>query len=100
MHTISLLVNDITLMLTDVERSLASLHNVLTLFNRVSHCKVNDFKSHILDLGVPNSIKNKLTSSFPYVWKQTGIKYLGITLTSQTKDLAAGNCLLFLSTLK
>lgn len=100
MHTISLFVDDIILMLTDVEKSLASVHNALTLFNQVSYYKINNSKFLILDLEIPKSTKKKLISSFTYVWNQTGIKYLGVTLTPQSKDLVTANYLPFLTTLK
>lgn len=99
MHTISLFADDIILMLTDVGKSLASVHNALILFNQVSYYKVNDSQSHILDLGILKSTKKKLISSFPYVWKQTGIKYLGIIFTPQSKDLVTVNYLPFLTIL-
>lgn len=83
-HTISLFADDIILMLTEVEDSLASVHSALQLFNKVSYYKVNEGKSYILGLGIEPSMKQTLSSRFPYKWSDEGIKYLDITL--QKKD--------------
>lgn len=64
-----------------MENSLTSVHQALHLLNRVSSYKVKEMKSYILDMGVPTNIKLNLKHIFPYVWKDSRIDYLGITLT-------------------
>lgn len=46
-HVISLFADDVILMLTDVEKSLALIHQVLQMFSRISYYKVNE-KNHII----------------------------------------------------
>lgn len=68
-------------MLTDVEKSLASVSQSLCMFNRLSYYKVNKSKSYILGLNVPLHTRRKIEKLYPYTWDNIGIKYLGITLT-------------------
>lgn len=56
MHTISLFVDDIILILTDVLSSLASVQQALRLFNAISYYKVNETKSYLLGLGLPDKV--------------------------------------------
>ena len=98
-HTISLFADDIILMLTNVETSLASAHQVLQLFTTVSYYKVNETKSHILGVGIPARTRHALSTRFPFPWKEKGISYLGITLTSSASELVRENYTPFLQRL-
>lgn len=57
-HTKSLFVDNIILMLTKAESSLALVYSALRLFTRISYYKVNNIKLYTskLDLGVKSDI--------------------------------------------
>lgn len=76
-----LFTDNIILMLTNVESSIALVHQALQLFNKVSYYTVNETNLYILDLGISNTTKQGLSQRFPYTWKEKRISYLGITLT-------------------
>lgn len=95
-HTLCLFADDIILLLTDVENSLATIHSVLMLFNHISYYKVNNTKSYILGLGITLTLKQKLTLLFPYIFQQERISYLGITLSPTVEGLVKSNCTPFL----
>lgn len=86
-------------MLTHPEKSLASVHAALQMFNRVSYYKVNESKSYILGLGIDTQLRQRLSSWFPYKWSDDSIKYLGIILTASTEALVAANYIPFLNSL-
>lgn len=67
-----------------MDSSLAVAHEALELFNRISYFKV---KSNVLSLGLDASTRNKLRLQYPYTWSTGGIKYLGITLTTNVEQL-------------
>lgn len=90
-HTISLFADDVIMILTEVEPSLAVAHEALFMFNRISYYKVNESKSQILGIGIDDQTKTRLQKRFPYIWSSKGIKYLGITLTEQTEQLVNAN---------
>lgn len=98
-HVISLFADDIILMLTNPTISLASVHDTLQMFTKISYFKVNENKSYILGIGIDPQLKNTLSSRFPYTWCKEGINYLGITLTASTDDLFRANYIPFLSSL-
>lgn len=88
-HSISLFTDDIIMILTEVESSLAAAHEALAMFNQILYCKVNESKSHILGLGIDDSMRSKLQHQYPYTWSSIGIKYLGMTLTATVDQLHA-----------
>lgn len=44
-------------------------------------------KSLILDLGLDIVTKNLLAMQYPFQWSESGIEYLGITLTKNPNNL-------------
>lgn len=98
-HKISLFADDIIMILTNVETSLASVHEALDMFNKISYYKVNENKSYIMGIGIDASLRVKLSERFPYTWENEGIKYLGITLTASTNNLVAANYTTYLGSL-
>lgn len=88
-HTINLFVDDIILMITDVENSLASVHEALMMFNNISCYKPN----HIFFLS-----ETKTSSLVPLCvetrWDQIP------TLIFNAKNLFAANYLPFLDTIR
>lgn len=91
-HSISLFADDIILMLTNPATSLGAVQDTLHLFHTVSYHKVNTTKSYVLNLDIDHPLKQ----SYPCVWKEEGISYLGTTLTSSTKSLYKANYAPFL----
>lgn len=67
-HTISLFTDDIILIMTDVESSLAAAHETLAMFNHISYYKVSDSKSHILGLGINQTLQTKQEMQYTYSW--------------------------------
>lgn len=98
-YKITLFANDIILTLTDLAPSLSAVTEVLNIFNTCSYCKVNDAKSNILNVGIPESSKNSLQTAYPFQWVTSSMPYLGISLTSYT-NLYTANYVPFLGTCK
>lgn len=90
-HKINLFADDVVMMLTNPISSLASVQDVLMKFSCISYYKVNATKSYILDLGLDAVTSNILRNQYVYPWAETGISYLGITLTKSTKGLFNSN---------
>lgn len=80
-YEINLFTDDVMLTLTDSETSLSAASSILNAFGEVSYYKVNSSKSLLLCFFINPSLKSKLQSTYPYVWKNTSIPYLGIHLT-------------------
>lgn len=95
-HTISLFADNVILMITDVETSLASIHQTLKVFNSISYYKVNNTKSYILGINIPPKTKHKIEQLYPCTWSTTGIIFLGITFTPKTEELFKANYSIFL----
>lgn len=75
-HVINLFADDIILMLSDVKSSLPAVYNVLQMF-QTSLYYVNASKWYVLDLGIYPEIRHSLMDSYPFVWRDKGIGYLG-----------------------
>lgn len=90
-HKMYLFVDDVIMMITDPLSSLASVQLLLQRFSNISYYKVNEHNSYILYLGLDAITSNLLWNRYPYPWTDTGIPYLGITLTKSTKGLFTQN---------
>lgn len=90
-HKMNLFANDIIMMIINPVSSLASFQNVLKRFSSISYYKVNENKSYILDLGLDAITSDLLRNFYTYPWADTGISYLGITLTKSVKGLFNNN---------
>lgn len=90
-HKISLFADDVILIFTNPASSLAEVHKTLNWFSEVSYYNVNMTKSFILDLKLDARTKNLLQQQHPYTWAEKDISYLGVQLTSYTKNLYATN---------
>lgn len=80
-HKISIFADDVILTLTDVESSLRNTTEVLDLFGSLTYYWVNSSKSIVLDFLLATQMKQNLQTSFPYVWRDSSIPYLGNNLT-------------------
>lgn len=58
-HVINLFADDIIIFLTNAETSLATVHDILTTFSKLSYYKVNYTKSLVLDLGIDPVLQKK-----------------------------------------
>lgn len=84
-YRISLLFDDIILMLTNPHLSLPAVKSLLIHFEAMSYYKAKATKSHILDMVVDGTTRNRLFL-FLCQWAETGIDDLGITLTRNPKN--------------
>uniref|UniRef100_A0A8C5LVW1 Reverse transcriptase domain-containing protein n=1 Tax=Leptobrachium leishanense TaxID=445787 RepID=A0A8C5LVW1_9ANUR len=83
---LSLFADDILLMLTDPATSIPALHTVLEDYGRVSFHKINVKKSQALPYLIPREVITPLRNLFPYEWRTSHLKYLGIQISfSQTE---------------
>ena len=94
-HEINLLADDVILCLKDPGNSLSKIQTVLNTYGRISGYKVNLEKSEIIPL--INFDHSKLQCMSPFRWPMDGIKYLGITLDNNLKNLYKLNYLPLLS---
>lgn len=88
---ISLFADDILLTLTQPQVALPNLNELLEEFRSLFGYKVNSSKSEALPL------VQHLAGSFPYAWKSTTIRYLGINITLQDSLYKANFKALFVS---
>lgn len=90
-HKISLFADDIILTITDVERSLPNITNLLDLYGSMTYYKVNTSKSLILDFSLSSGTRQRLQSNFPYTWQESSLPYLGIHLPKKLSSLIPAN---------
>lgn len=88
---VSLYADDVLLTLTNPVISLPNLHKVLDEYSIVSGYKINTSKTEALSMNCPPEMLNALTSTYPYSWRNTSLKYLGINLTTSYHSLYAHN---------
>lgn len=94
-HKINLLADNIILYLKDPGNSLSKLQTVLNTYGSISGYKVNLEKSEIVPL--TNFDHSKLQRTSPFRWLMGGIKYLGIFVDNNLKNLYKLNYLPMLS---
>lgn len=84
-HKINLLADDVILYLKDPGNSLSKLHTMLNTYGSISGYKVNLDKSEIIPLA--NFDHSELQSTSPFRWPLNGMKYLGIFVDNNLKNL-------------
>lgn len=84
-HKINLLADDIILYLKDPDNSLPKLQTILNTYGNISGYKVNWEKSEIIPL--TNFDHSKLQHTTSFRWPSCGIKYLGIIVDNNLKNL-------------
>ncbi len=88
-HQISLFADDILLYLSDLRNSIPALVDLIQQFGTFSGYKVNQSKSSILFLNKQE--RNKPTIQHPFSVAKDRVKYLGITITPQIKNIIPCN---------
>ena len=96
-HKINLLADDVILYLTDPVNSLTKLQTLLNTYGAISGYKVNLEKNEIIPLTNFDYTKHQQTT--PFKWLQN-IKYLGIIIDNDLKNLYKLNYLPLLSKIK
>lgn len=84
-NKISLYADDIILYLSNPENTVPKVLDLISMFGKISGYKINLTKSNALSLNM--SISNSLKSSLPFTWAEAGLKYLGVKVSSDLKDL-------------
>lgn len=93
---LSLFVDDNILLIINPSQSLAAIQEVLHEFSFVSYYKLNATKSLILSLHMPQLLISQLQKTFPLVWADQSIPYLGIQLTASNSQICDLNYKAFL----
>ena len=88
-HKLMLYADDILLFVSDPERSLLALFNIIERFSSMSGYKVNWSKSEALPL--TSYCPKTLFQQGSFAWPQKGLKYLGITFPPNLADLVKIN---------
>lgn len=94
-HKINLLADDIILYLKDPGNSLSKLQTILNTYGSISGYKVSLEKSEIIPS--TNFDHSNLQRTSPFRWPMNGIKYLGIIVDNNLKNLYKLNYLPLLS---
>uniref|UniRef100_A0A8C5P7R3 Reverse transcriptase domain-containing protein n=1 Tax=Leptobrachium leishanense TaxID=445787 RepID=A0A8C5P7R3_9ANUR len=80
-HKLAMFADDILIFLTSSETSLPSLMRQLTSYGLVSYYINNVSKTQALPLHVDDFSLSTLRALYPFDWRTTSLKYLGISLT-------------------
>uniref|UniRef100_A0A8C5M6V9 Reverse transcriptase domain-containing protein n=1 Tax=Leptobrachium leishanense TaxID=445787 RepID=A0A8C5M6V9_9ANUR len=80
-YKLAMFADDILIFLTSPEISLSSLMRQLTSYGLVSYYKNNVSKTQALPLHVDDFSLSTLRALYPFDWRTTSLKYLGISLT-------------------
>ncbi len=97
-HIISLYADDVLLYLSDTEHSVPPLLDLLNSFSNFSGYSVNWQKSEFMPIG--NNIDSVFMQSMPFKLAPDMIKYLGVVVPKNPKDLVKLNFLTLLDNLK
>lgn len=96
-HKVSLYADDMLLFISDPLTSLPELSTLLTKFGRLSGYKVNFEKSELMPI---SSVDRSYFGTTPFKFSPNKIKYLGIWVTRNHKDLYKANYHPLLNNLK
>ena len=84
-HKLALYADDVVLYLTNLEKSLPALMEVIDNYSNVSGYKLNIQKCEAMVLGAP--VSREVKSNYPWQWDRDRIKYLGTVLPENNKLL-------------
>lgn len=76
------------------------LLKVLKEYGDLSNFKINPGKSEVLNINVSAKDEHGLQQEFPFPWRKTEIKYLGIKLTTSLGKIYQANYIPLLEELK
>lgn len=82
---IALYADDVLLFVSNPERSIPAILSITELLGLESGYKVNLDKSVAMTLG--GATDPPFITNFPFRWSATGLSYLGITVSTNLKDL-------------
>lgn len=83
--------DDILLFLTEPHITLPNLLKDLTFFENLTYLKINFAKSEALNITLPPDIVKQCQTNFPFKWKPSAIKYLGVYIPTSLSDLYSKN---------
>uniref|UniRef100_A0A8C5MF05 Reverse transcriptase domain-containing protein n=1 Tax=Leptobrachium leishanense TaxID=445787 RepID=A0A8C5MF05_9ANUR len=90
-HKLALFADDILLFLTTPEISLPSLFHLLDSFGALAYYKNNVSKTQALPINIAASSLGSLRSKYPFDWRSTSLKYLGISLSKSRGTILKEN---------
>uniref|UniRef100_A0A8C5MWS0 Reverse transcriptase domain-containing protein n=1 Tax=Leptobrachium leishanense TaxID=445787 RepID=A0A8C5MWS0_9ANUR len=90
-HKLALFADDILLFLTTPETSLPPLFSLLDHFGAISYYKNNISKTQALPINIAASSLSSLRSKYPFDWRSTSLKYLGISLSKSRGTILREN---------
>lgn len=79
------------LTLTQPRISLLNLNAELDTYKSLSGYKINASKSEALPINIPDAEVQHLQQCFPYHWKTSALKYLGVQITQSCASLYQAN---------
>ena len=79
--------DDLLLFLSEPHITLPNLLKDLEHFHLLSNLKINHSKSNALNISIPSSVIDLCKKNFSFNWAKRSIKYLGIEISSDLKDL-------------
>lgn len=77
-YKMSLYADDLNLYLTNPERSISAVLDLITNFKTISGYKINLTKSNALL--IHSSVSNGLRAISPFTWAQNSFKYIGLNV--------------------
>lgn len=89
MHKMFLYADDILLLLSEPASSISRVMDIIENFSGISGYKINWQKSEVMP--VSSSCSQADIGTFPFTWIQSGMKYLGIRLTTDFQTLVQIN---------
>uniref|UniRef100_A0A8C5MVA5 Reverse transcriptase domain-containing protein n=1 Tax=Leptobrachium leishanense TaxID=445787 RepID=A0A8C5MVA5_9ANUR len=92
-HKVAVYADDLLFFVSQHLMTLPSLTALLRKYSSYSHYKINLTKSENLGVNIPLSTSTQLQAAFPFRWRNSAIKYLGVQLTSDLSTLYSTNFL-------
>ena len=88
---ISLFADNMIVYLSDTKNSTREVLQLINIFNKVAECKINSNKSVAFLYSKNKQAKKEIKELKPFTIVTKNIKYLGVTLAKQVKDLYDNN---------
>jgi hypothetical protein len=89
---ISLFVGDMIIYLSESKNATRELLKLIKDFSKVAEYKINSNKSVVFLYSKDKQSQKEIRDMTPFTMVTNNIKYLGVTLTKQVKDLNDKNC--------
>lgn len=99
-HKVSAFANNMMLYVSNPGLTLPNILAEFEKYGEISNLKINQEKTEILNVSVPLAECRDLRSLYPFAWKQRGLKYLGVFLSTSEVDLYQDNYLPLLNKIK